>query len=146
MLSNSAMLTNQRHRAGKIGAITFVSPPPAATLLGSAGAELSWWMVPDQTADQIPRPGSGKRGSKWESRVRCCRCKNLECWQGCSGNEGVDLPQRPGHRPDTVFSPKSHRRGFLCSRCQAPGARVSGLQATISPSPLVGRYTMGPRC
>lgn len=146
MYFNSAMLTNQPHRAGKVMAITFVSPPSAATLLGSAEAELSWWMVPDQTADQILGPGSGKRGSKWESGVRCFRCKNLECWQGCSGKEGVDLPQRPSLRPDTVFSPKSHRRGFLCCRCQAPGARVSALQATISPSPLVGRYTFGPRC
>lgn len=59
-LISSAMLTNQRHRAGEVRAITFVSPPPAATLLGSAGAELSWWMVPDQAADQIPGPGSGK--------------------------------------------------------------------------------------
>lgn len=77
-LTNSAMLTNQRHRAGEESAITFFPSPPAATLLGSAGAELSWWMVPDQTADQIPGPGSGKRESKQRSGVRRCRCKNLD--------------------------------------------------------------------
>lgn len=36
--------------------------------------------------------------------------------------------------------------GFLCCRCQAPGARVSGPQANVSPSPLAGRHTLGPRC
>lgn len=52
------------------------------------------------------------------------------------GNWGSDRVCREkcddllSHRPDRVFSPKSHRCRFYCCRCQALGVRVSGPQLT----------------
>lgn len=59
-LTNSVQLANQLHRAGIESAITFFFFFFTATLPDSAGTELSWWIVPDQTADQLPGPGIGK--------------------------------------------------------------------------------------
>lgn len=121
MLTNSAMLTNQRHRGWKSESHHFCSSTPRRH---STWLCWSWTLMVDGT-----RPDCRSDPRAWQRRAReqnespgCAavdvkkKTKNLECWQGCSGKEGVDLPRRPRHRPDTVFSPKSHRRGvFLCA-------------------------------
>lgn len=103
-------------------------------------------MLPDQTADQILGLAAA---SKEANESPGCAVVDVKIWNAdrvAVGKEALTCPSVPA----TDQTESSHLNptgaGFSAVGVKLRGARVSGLPATISPSSLVGRYRIGPRC